>query len=113
MSRVSLLNRDPNFKPNSFQKITDKGVICEGIGRDDVEMISAPFEESRKDDKSISSMEDLQLYGRRVKERENIKKRVLVKEENGGYVLVCSLTFVGILSIGALIFMAIKFIILG
>lgn len=111
MSRVSLLNRDPNFKSDVCQRISDRGIICENIKKNNVQMIIAPFEEVRKSDKSISSIEDLQLAGQRVKEREIARKRVLEKKENGGYILIGSLTFTGILAIGSVIFMAIKSII--
>jgi len=111
MSRVSLLNRDPSFKSDVCQRVSDKGVVCEGISKDNIVMISAPFDEVRRTDKSISSSEDLQLAGQRIKEREMVKKRMLEKKENEGYILIGSLTFTGILALGSLIFMAIKSII--
>lgn len=113
MSKVSLLNRDPNFRTDICQRISGKGVICDGVRKNDVIRISAPFEELKKDGKSISSIDDLLIGSQRARERELARKRVLRKEENGGYVLIGSLTCMGTLAIGTLIFMAIKFIIMG
>jgi len=53
MSRVSLLNREPNFKPDICQRISKKGIICDNISKNNIDKISTPFEEVRKEDKSI------------------------------------------------------------
>ena len=113
MSRVSLLNREANFRPNICQKKSDKGIICDRISKSDVEIISAPFEELKKEGKSISSTDDLVNASQIVREREIARKRVLRREENSGFILVGSLTCLGTLAIGSLIFMAIKLIIVG
>ena len=113
MSKISLLNREPNFRNDTCQRISDKGIICENISKEHIERISIPFEELKKDEKSISSTEDLSFASERVKEREKVRKRVLQKQEEGGFILIGSLTCLGTLAIGSLIFMAIKHIILG
>lgn len=113
MSRISLLNREPNIRPDMCQRISGKGVICSGISKETVARIITPFEELKKGEKSISNIDDLQLANQKVREREITKTRVLKKEENGGYILVGSLTCLGTLAIGTLIFMAIKVLIIG
>lgn len=113
MSKISLLNREPNFRDNICQIISNKGIICEGISKENVERISIPFEELKRNEKSISSTEDLSLASGRVKEREKVRKRVLQRQEEGGFILIGSLTCLGTLAVGSLIFMAIKYIIMG
>jgi len=113
MSKVSLMNKDPNFRKDVCQRISGEGIICDELSKSEVARISAPFEEIKKDNKSISSTEDLSLASERIKEREMARKRVLQREKEGGFIIVSSLTCMGTLAIGTLIFMAIKFIIMG
>ena len=113
MSKMSLLNREPNFRNDMCQRIAGNGTICEDLSKENIERISTPFDELRKDNKSISSADDLSLASERVKERERVKKRVLQRQEEGGFILISSLTCMGTLAIGTLIFMAIKYIIMG
>ena len=113
MSRVSLLNREPNFRNDTCQIVSDKGIICDNISKENIERISIPFKELKKDNKSISSTDDLSLTSNRVRERERIRKRVLQRQEEGGFILISSLTCMGTLAAGSLIFMAIKYIIMG
>ena len=75
MSKISLLNREPNFRNDTCQRISNKGIICENISKESIEKISVPFEEIKKDEKSISSTEDLRIASERVREREKIRKR--------------------------------------
>lgn len=114
MSRVSLLNRDANIRDDIGHRINTNGngFIC-STTKDNVQIISEAFEELRKDGKSISSLEELTPASSRVQERNNVMKRVLRKKENGGYVLIGSLTCVGVLAVATLIFMAVKLIIVG
>ncbi len=113
MGKVSLINRDPNFRADICQRVHGKGVICDGISKNDVIRLSTPFDEIKKDGKSISGTDDLLVASKKMKERELAKKRVLIREQNGGYILIGSLTCIGTLAIGTLIFMVIKFFIMG
>ena len=113
MSKISLLNRVPNFRNDACQRISDKGIICDNISKENIERISIPFEELKKENKSISSTDDLSLASNRVRERERVRKRVLQRQEEGGFILISSLTCMGTLAAGSLIFMAIKYIIMG
>ena len=113
MSKISLLNREPNFRNDICQRISNKGIVCENISKKTVEKISIPFVELKKDEKSISSTEDLSLASERVREREKVRKRVLQRQEEGGFILISSITCMGTLAVGSLIFMAIKYIIMG
>lgn len=113
MSKISLLNREPNFRNDTCQRIADKGIICKNISKEDTERISAPIEELKKQEKSIFGMEDLKLANQRINNRELVRKRVLQRQKEGGFIIISSLTCMGTLAIGSLIFMAIKYIIMG
>ena len=112
MSKISLLNREPNFRNDTCQRISDKGVICENISKENIKRISIPFEELKKDNKTISSTDDLSIASSRVRERDRVRKRVLQRQKEGGFILISSLTCMGTLAAGSLIFMAIKYIIM-
>ena len=107
MESISIINREANFNPNSIQRINNANNIftCDkNIER----TINEPFEKLRSSDKSISNHSDLRESVELVKKEKLAKTRVLTKPENSGFVLMSSLTVMGIVGLGVIIFMAIK-----
>lgn len=107
---IIITNRDANIKSGTCYKIRNTGTIC-SISKEDIIIISSPFEHLKIEGNSISSINDLNKASIIIKERDLAMKRVLIKEK-GGYVLVGSLTCMGTILIGTIIFMAIKFILM-
>lgn len=107
MKNISLLNRKPNFNENAFQHINSKNNIIE-IDKSTEKKINDPFVMLQNSDKSISNLSDLREMSSLRKKEELAKRRVLEKKENGGYILMGSLTCMGITAIGTIIFMVIK-----
>lgn len=108
---IIITNRDANIKSGTCYKIRNTGTIC-SISKEDIIIISSPFEHLKIEGNSISSINDLNKASIIIKERDLAKKRVLIIKEKGGYVLVGSLTCMGTILIGTIIFMAIKFILM-
>ena len=111
MENISLLNRKPNFNENAVQSINSKNNIIE-IDKVTEKRINDPFVRLQNSDKSISNLSDLREMSSLRNKEELAKRRVLEKKENGGYILMGSLTCMGITAIGTIIFMAIKSILM-
>ena len=111
MENISLLNRKPNFNENAFQHINSKNDIIK-INKVIEKRISDPFVRLQSSDKSISNLSDLRETKELVRKEELAKGRVLEKKENGGYILMTTLTCMGITAIGTIIFMALKSILM-
>lgn len=107
MEGISIINRDVNFNPNTVQRINSEKNLFTG-DKSLWQTINDPFVKLRSSDKSISSYSDLRESTELVKKEKLAKKRILTKQENGGFVLMGSLTVMGIVGIGAIIFMVIK-----
>lgn len=112
MENISLLNREPNFRNDICYRVGSNGVLC-NINKENVSKILEFFDELKKNNKSISNIADLRNVIEVVRQRTLAKIRVLKKQENGGYVLISSVTAVGILVVATIIFIAIKFILMG
>lgn len=107
---MKIINRETNFRKDTCYKIMSKGKIC-SLSKNEVLKISSPFEELRNEEKDICDTKDLGRANERVKEKHLAKIRILKKEQNGGYILVSSLTCIGTLIVGTIIFMTIKLIV--
>lgn len=107
MESISIINREANFNPNSIQRVNNANNIFTS-DKNIEEAINKPFEKLRNSDKSISNHSDLRESVELVKKEKLAKTRVLTKPENSGFILMGSLTIVGIVGLGTLIFMAIK-----
>ena len=105
---MQIINRRPNIKEDICYKINSKGFICD-VSKDDVLKISAPFEELKKEGKSISNVDDLTRTSEIVRQKHIAKMKLLRRQQNGGYVFIGSLTCAGTFLIGAIIFLVIKF----
>lgn len=112
MENISILNRDVNLRSDICHRISSKGTIGD-ISKNVVSKIIECFDELKNSGKSISNLNGLREVVEIVRNRTLVKMRILKKHENGGYILVSGITVVGIVSVGAIIFMAIKFILRG
>lgn len=104
---MQIINRDANIKGVCY-RISSSGRICD-ISKADILNISASFEELRKGGNDISNIADLAQISEMVRKQQLAKMRVLREEQSSGYVLIGSLTCFGIILVGTIIFMAIKF----
>lgn len=111
MGKITILNKEPNFRTDTCQRVTSDSGICE-INKDTITVISMPFAILRESGNSISNVESLTEANVMARERRMAKKRVLTKEENSGFILISTLTCMGTLIVGTVIFMAIKMILL-
>ena len=108
---MQIINRRPNIKEDICYKINSKCFICD-VSKDDVLKISAPFEELKKEGKSISNIDDLTRTSELVRQRNIAKIKLLRRQQSGGYVIIGGLTCVGTFLIGAIIFLVIKFMLI-
>lgn len=108
---MQIINRDANMKGNICYRISSKGHIC-NVSKEIVLKISSPFNELKKEGKTVSNMDDLSRTSELARQRHLAKMMVLKKQESGGYVLVGSLTCVGTILVGVIIFMFIKFMLM-
>ena len=102
---MEIVNRDANFRSDICQRVNSEKAICSVI-KDYVSMLCDVFEELKKG-------KDIKIAVSNIRERNLAKKRILKKEENGGFALITGVTVLGTLGIGMLIFMAVKFILAG
>lgn len=106
MESISIINREANFNPNRIHGVNNANNIFTS-DKETEKALNKPFENLRKNsDKSISNHSDLRESVKLAKKE--AKTRVLTKPENSGFILMGSLTVVGIVGLGTLIFMAIK-----
>lgn len=113
---MQILNKNANMKSDVCYRVTSDGKICD-VNKDQVERIIAPFDELRREDKSVSNIEDLGRANTLSREKRLIRVRKLEEEQrnqrNAGFALVGSITLVGTLVVGLIIFMIVKMIIVG
>lgn len=113
---MQILNKEANIRSDVCYRVTSEGKICD-VNKDQVERIIAPFEELRKESKSVANIEDLGRANTLAREKRLIRVRKLEEEQrnqrNAGFALVGSITVIGTLVMGLIIFMAVKMIVLG
>lgn len=107
MEGVSIINRGLNLDPYTVHRIDSKNTLFTG-DKSLEKAINDPFVKLRSSGKRISNYSDLVEFTELVRKEKIAKMRVLTKQENGGFVLMGSLTVMGIVGIGAIIFMVIK-----
>lgn len=109
---IEIINRLPNFRKDICQRITSSKSMC-SLNKNQFSRISAPFTELMNDGVVSSNLEELKIATDRARDKEFAKIRKLEIQQNGGFILVSGLTCVGTLIVGAIIFMAIKYFVLG
>lgn len=102
---MEIVNREANFRSDTCQRVNSERAIC-GVLKHYIAMLCEVFEELKKS-------KDIKVAVSNIRERNLAKRRVLKKEENGGFALITSVTVLGTIGIGALIFMAVKSILAG
>ena len=107
MKGISIINREVNFNPNTVQRVNSENNIFAG-DKNIEQAINDPFVKLRNSDKSISNSSDLKESAELVRKEKLAKMRILTKQENSGFVLIGSFTVMGIAGLSAIIFMAIK-----
>lgn len=112
---MEIINRDANFNQNAFQRVNEDGKICD-INSQQISQISEPFESLRKGGKPVSDEKELEIVSeeaRKAANRRNLTRiRTKELEREGGFILVSGATIFGTLTIGTMIFMAIKLIVM-
>lgn len=110
---MQILNKTTNMRNDICYRVSSNGRICE-LNKEQLENFVAPFELLSKEDKSISNVEDLGKANALAREKVRTRIRRLENEQairrNAGFALISSVTIVGILVMGLIIFMAIKVI---
>ena len=108
---MKIVNRDVEFS-NICQRINSENNICV-LNNDEEKKIASAFEKLRDNGKEVSTIEDLSIANAIVRKEQLAKMRILKKENNNGFILISGLTCIGTLIVATIIFMTIKFIILG
>lgn len=109
---MQILNKDVNlgnvvYMVSNSSKVSDTNVT-------EVKEFISVVEELKREEKSVFNIND--FTEARKRERANKLVRIRRPDEhmkNAGFALVCSITTIGILVMGLLIFMAIKLFVLG
>ena len=113
---MQILNKSANMRNDVCYRISSNGKICE-LNKEQIENIISPFDELRREEKSIANIDDLEKANTISKQKRLVRVKKLEEEQrlqrNAGFALVGSITLVGTLFVGLVIFMAIKMIILG
>lgn len=113
---MQILNKSANMRNDVCYRVASEGKICD-VNKEQVERIIAPFDELRKDNKSVSNVEDLGRANTLAREKRLVRIKKLEEEQriqrNAGFAFVGSVTVIGILVMILIIFMAIKMIIVG
>ena len=108
---MKIVNRDVEFG-NLCQRISSENNLCV-LNNEEEKMITSAFDKLREGGKEIYTIEDLSVANEMVKSEKLAKARVLKKENSSGFILISSLTCIGTVIVGAIIFMTIKYLILG
>jgi len=108
---IEIINRLPNFKGDTCQKITSSKSMCT-LNKNQFFRISAPFAELMNDGVVSSNLEELKTATSRARDKEFAKIRKLEKQQNSGFILISGLTCIGTLIVGTIIFMTIEFMLL-
>ena len=111
-----LNNKSVNMRSDMGYRITSLSKVKD-VNKEYVEGILAISDELSKDNKSIANIEDFS----RAKTRFNEKKLMRIKkiedtqmfQKRAGFALIGSVTVIGALVMGLIIFMAIKIIVIG
>ena len=107
---MQIINRDVNFK--TCQRVVTSNNICSVSTKEEKKLVDS-FDILRKSGNEISSIQDLREASEKVRANELAKIRQLKKEQNGGFMLISSLTIVGTILVGIIVFMTIKFLVIG
>lgn len=102
---MEIVNRDANFRSDTCQRVNSDKAIC-GVLKHYITMLCEVFEE-------LKINNDVKVALSNIKERNLAKRRVLKKEENGGFALITGVTVLGTIGLGMLIFTVVKFILAG
>lgn len=108
---MEIINREANIRKDICQRVTTKGRIC-SLTKNTLQKVTEPFIELMKNSEKILGVADLRNSSIKVREKNLAKARILKMEQNGGYILTSGLTCIGILAIGTIIFITIKFMVL-
>ena len=108
---MKIVNRDVDFG-NICQRINTNNNIC-NLTNEEEKRISFVIEKLTSDGRESYSMEELSVASEIVKKERLSKTRILEKKDNGGFVLISSLTCIGTLIVGTIIFMTIKLFVIG
>ena len=108
---MEIVNRDVNFG-NICQRINTNNNIC-NISSEQEKRICSVIQKLKDDGRESYNMEELSVASEIVKKERLSKTRILEKKDNGGFVLISSLTCIGTLIVGTIIFMTIKLFVIG
>ena len=113
---MQILNKTANVRDDvCFRTSSNSKIVV--VNKENVETLMAIFEELKKEDKSVANIEDLGRVSTLERERRLVRVKKLESEErmkqNAGFVFVGSITTVGLLVMGLLIFMTIKLFVIG
>ena len=108
-----IINRDPNFKKDSFQRINSEKTKLLTTTKDNIQYISAPFDYLRDNNKDTIVGKDEIKKGvseSRKRVQSNVKKRILVDDTKG---FISSAAFIIITSvfITVMIFLVVGYIV--
>ena len=107
MEKEKYINRQPNFKPDDVKRWNDSENNITAIPIELAERMQNTFNELAKANSNENDFQRVQEANELVKA--NVRKRVkqLENEKRAGYVAISTLTIIGTLLIGAIIFMVV------
>ena len=108
---MQILNKEANVREVCYF-VSSNSKVCDA-NVENIRRFISVNEELSKDNKSVSNVEDLEVARKRVMANRLVRVKKLEEQQRAGYALISGLTLVGTLTVGAMIFMAIKFIVLG
>lgn len=113
---MQILNKTVNVRDDICFRASSNGKVYD-FNKEHVENIIAAFEQLGKEDKSIANIEDLKMAHELSREKKMIRIKQMADEQrmqkNAGFALISSVTIIGTLVMGLIIFMAVKAIIIG
>lgn len=113
---MQILNKTVNMRNDVCYRVSSEGRVAD-VNNEFVENVIETFEELRKNEKSISNVEDLHRANVLSREKRVVRIRKLQDEQtvrrNAGFALISSVTVIGTLVMGMLIFMIIKMVVFG
>ena len=103
MEKEKYINRQPNFKPDDVKRWNDSENNITAIPIELAERMQNTFNELAKANSNENDFQANELV------KANVRKRVkqLENEKRAGYVAISTLTIIGTLLIGAIIFMVV------
>lgn len=108
---MQILNKTANMRTDMCYFVSSQSKVCD-IDIETLKHYISVFEEIKKEEKSVLSVNDL------VHSKENVIKNQLVRvkkmeeQKRAGYVLISGITCVGFIALGLLIFLTIKFMVI-